>query len=169
MWCYFWGFCWRTSWYTETDLAFFCSRNAAFNQNIWSIDFTVANVTAFDSDFFAVLANFEDTFVEFYTLMVTCLTCSGDGVHEVVRIPWTEGGYATFGLSTLVLQTSHSPTFNWTLETFADCNACDVDILSIFEDFFWCYGFTKKLFSVFELLLDCSSADLDFTCFRFLP
>jgi hypothetical protein len=75
-----------------------------------------------------------------------------------MRVPWTESGNATFGFSTLMLQASNAPTFNWTLITFANSYAGNIDVLALFEDFFRGYGFTKQLLSVFELLLDCSSA-----------
>ena len=67
-----------------------------------------------------------------------------------------------------MLQVGYSPTFHWSLEAFSDCDASDIDVLSVFEDFFRSHGFAQELLGVLELLLYCASADLDFACFRLL-
>ncbi len=65
-----------------------------------------------------------------------------------------------------MLEYGYSPTFNWTLEAFSSCDSSDVYVLSVFEYFFRRYCFAQKLFGVFKLLGDCSSANLDFTCYQ---
>ena len=52
--------------------------DAAFDEHIAGFDVAVSEEAAFDGDFFAVFADFEDAFVEFYALVVAHLSCSGD-------------------------------------------------------------------------------------------
>ena len=54
------------------------------------------------------------------------------------------------------------PAFDRSLEAFAGGDCCDVDVLSVFEDFFAGYGFAKEGFGVVQLLLRVSSTDFDF-------
>ena len=72
----------------ETYGAFFCARYAAFYNDVRSFKLTIAYVTAFNGDLFAVFADFEDAFVVFCTLVVAHLSSAWNGVHDVVGVPW---------------------------------------------------------------------------------
>jgi hypothetical protein len=102
----------------------------------------VPYVASFDGDVFAIFADFEEAFVVFCTLVVAHLTCTWDRIHDVVRVPWTKGGYAPFGFASFMLQFGYAPAFDWTLEAFARGYGGCVDVLSFFEDFFGGYRFS---------------------------
>lgn len=136
-----WGFddfSWWSCWCAEFYDAFFWSGDAAFDEDVGVFEVAVAYESAFYCDVFAVFADFEDAFVEFYALVVSHLSCSGDGVHEVVWVPWSECGDAAFCFSAFVLEFGDVPSFDWSLPAFACGNGCDVDVLPVFEDFFAC-------------------------------
>lgn len=128
--------------------AFFGAWDAAFYEDVGVLEVAIADEAAFDVDFFAVFADFEDAFVEFYALVVAHLSCAWDAVHEVVGVPWSEGGDAAFCFSAFVLEFGDVPAFYWALEAFAGGYGCYVDVLSVFEDFFAGYGFAEEGFGV---------------------
>ncbi len=83
--------------------AFFCARYAACYENVWSFKCTVADVAAFDGDFFAVFSDFEYAFVVFGSLVVAHLPCAWYAVPDVTGVPRSECGDTAFGFSPFVL------------------------------------------------------------------
>ena len=69
--------------------AFFCAGYAAFYKDVGSFQLAIADVTAFNGDFFAVFADFEDAFVVFGSLVIAHLTRARNRVHDVMGVPWT--------------------------------------------------------------------------------
>jgi hypothetical protein len=148
LWGCFDGFFWWSGGCAESYDAFFGSWDAAFDDDVGVFEVAVACVSAFYVDFFAVFADFQDSLIVFYALVVAHLSCSWDAVHEVVWVPWSECGDAAFGFSAFVLEFGDVPAFDWSLEAFACGYGCDVDVLAVFEDFFAGYGFAEEGFGV---------------------
>ena len=148
LWWLFGDFFGWSGWCTQPYGTFFWSWDASFNEDVGVFDCSVADVSAFWSDFFAIFADFQNPFVVFYALVIAHLSCAWDAVHEVMWIPRPKGGNATFGFSAFVLEHGNVPAFHWSLETFARCYCSHVNVLSVFEDFFAGYGFSQEGFGV---------------------
>ena len=152
----------------ESYDAFFGPGDAAFDDDVGVFEVAVADVSAFDVDVFGVFADFEDAFVVFYALVVAHLSCAGDAVHEVVRVPWSKGGDAAFVLATFSLQYSDAPAFHGSLPAFARCDGGYVGVLAALENLFSSDSLADEALGEFDLLWDSSAADFDFSHFRFL-